>query len=102
MTVNYCQVYRVEARCSPTAIKTPGAVETNGSMRVIEDEIVDAPFFANDGLERSKKTGRRLATFKLHAGLDLEKVQVTNEIFYRLKSTCVPPRYKNLKKKRKH
>jgi hypothetical protein len=68
------QVCRVEARCSPTAIKTPGAVETKGSMRVIKDEIVDAPFFTNDGFEGSKKAGRRLATFKLHAGLDLENI----------------------------
>ncbi len=57
------------------------------ARRVIEDGAVDAPFFANDGLERSEKAGRRLATFKLHAGLDLEYVQVTIDIFC-LRAPC--------------
>lgn len=47
---------------------------------VIEEEIVDAPFIANDGLERSNKADGRLAMHKLHTGLDLENVRVTIDI----------------------
>ncbi len=65
-------------RWSPTAIKAPGAEGTKGlgsSLGVDEDKAMDVPFFANDGLEGSKKSDRRLATFKLHACLDLENVK---------------------------
>jgi hypothetical protein len=65
-------VGRVETRCSPTAIKTPEAVKRKGSMSAMRvEEIVDAPFLANDVFEGSYKANRRLAMHQLHPGLDL-------------------------------
>ena len=61
-------------------------------------KLCDEPFFANDGFEGSKKAGRRLATFKLHAGLDLEDVQVSSTYFL---LDCVSPRSETRKQKEK-
>jgi hypothetical protein len=39
----------------------------------------DTPFFADDRSEGPEKTSRSLATFQLHASLDLRKKNITIE-----------------------
>ena len=64
----------------------------------LRTKLCDEPFFANDGFEGSKKAGRRLATFKLHAGLDLENVQVSSTYFL---LDCPSPPFRDPEAKKK-
>jgi hypothetical protein len=40
---------------------------------IVGDESGDPPFFTDDGTEGAEKANRSLATFQLHAGLDLKQ-----------------------------
>ena len=69
----------------------------------VEENFLDAPFFANDSFEGSNKANRRLAMHKLHSGLDLKNVPVTTDMFCRgrVKRQMSRARHKSRNQKKK-